>query len=321
VKKSILTILSITFVVSCIIIAFNYLNKGQQDTGLDVLALNEINNAESFLWIDEKLDKTVFYISGIEMEKIRSNNNPYFEIIFNISDIENNKYPSDGFDFKSNVGEFSKNKLKVSYNQLIGNNDIKITLEVIPEIVVEGNYFFDVELINGGFDLTNFNNGVPLRLELPINKKSPALKIWLIIIFIALFLSSLVWFILLKKMFYPTFSERGKLIVSDPITSTIFLNKNARKLIFGNEIDEKENFITKLFCGKVQYELASAGHNIVISPFKDWKTKKNRYRLLCKNNSRLTNMASDSHMKHLDKYEVKTNDKLLSFKYFNIKHR
>ena len=319
-NKSLITILSFAFVLFGIVIVFNYLDQGQADAKLDVLALHEINNTESFLWLDEKLDETIFYISGIEMDRLPSNNNPFFEIRFNISDIENNSYNTEGFSFSTNIGSFSDTKLKVFYDQLKGNKDIEVRLKVNTKFVIEGNYFVDVELIKGAFDFAEINNDVGLRLELPVNEKSPALKIWLIVFIIALLLSSVVWFLLLKKIYYPAFSKKGRLNISEPEDSTIFIKKNARKLIIGNKIQEKENFFTKLFCGKIQYELVSSNHSILITPYRDWKTKKIRYRLICKDESRLSTVSAESHMQHLDNYTIKTNDESLLFQYFNIKH-
>lgn len=319
-KKSLITILSFAFVLFGIVIVFNYLDKGQPDAKLDVLALHEINNTESFLWMDEKLDETIFYISGIEMDRLPSNNNPFFEIRFNISDIENNSYNTEGFSFSTNIGSFSDTKLKVFYDQLKGNKDIEVRLKVNTEFVIEGNYFVDVELIKGAFDFAEINNDVGLRLELTVNEKSPALKIWLIVFIIALLLSSVVWFLLLKKIYYPTFSKKGQLNISEAEASTIFLKKNARKLIIGNKLKEKENFFTRLFLGEIQHEFQSSNHSVSIAPYKDWKTKKVLYRLSCKGETVSEVVNTESYLKHLDKYKLRTNQDVISFEYFNIKH-
>ena len=321
-KKSIITILSFALVIFGIVIAFRYLNQGQPDPKLDVITLHEINNTESFLWIDEKLDETVFYISGIEMEKIDSNNNPYFELRFNIKDIENNSCNPDAFDFETldNRGEFDTAKLKVFYDDLNGHNDIEVRLTVNTELVSEGNYFLDVELLKGEFDFAEINNDINLRLVLAINETSPALKIWLIVFIIALLSSLVVWFLLLKKMYYPTFSKKGQLNISEPEASTIFLKKNARKLIIGNKLKEKENFFTRFFLGEIQHEFQSSNHSVSIAPYKDWKTKKVLYRLSCKGETISEILNAESYMKHLDKYKLRTHDKAISFEYFNIKH-
>jgi hypothetical protein len=321
VKKSLITILSFAFVLFGIVVVFKYLDKGQPDAKLDVLALHEINNTESFLWMDEKQDETIFYISGIEMDRLRSNNNPFFEIRFNILDIENNSYNTEGFSFSTNIGSFSDTKLKVFYDQLKENKDIEVRLKVNTEFVIEGNYFVDVELIKGTFDFAEINNDVGLRLELPVNEKSPALKIWLIVFIIALLLSLVVWFLLLKKVYYPTFSKKGQLNISEPEASTIFLKKNARKLIIGNKLKEKENFFTKLFLGKIQHEFQRSNHSVSIVPYKDWKTKKVLYRLSCKGDTNSEIINEESYLKHLDKYKLITDDEIISFEYFNIKHQ
>jgi len=321
-SKSIITIVSVVAVVLGSVFAYSFLNKGQEDTKLDLISLNEIDNTASFLWLDKKQGETTFYVSGIEMERSSSNDNPYFEIIFIIKDIENNSYNSSGFSFSSNIGSFSvnTNTLRVFHNDLGNNDELEVKLKVNTDVVDEGNYFLDVQLNEGAFDLAEINNDVSLRLELPVNEKSPALKIWLIVLIIALLLSSVVWFLLLKKIYYPAFSKKGRLNISEPEDSTIFIKRNARKLIIGNKIQEKENFFTKLFCGKIQYELVSSNHSILITPYRDWKTKKIRYRLICKDESRLSTVSAESHMQHLDKYTIKTNNESLLFQYFNIKH-
>ena len=61
------------------VFAYSFLNKGQEDTKLDLISLNEIDNTASFLWVDKKQGETTFYVSGIEMERSSSNDNPYFE--------------------------------------------------------------------------------------------------------------------------------------------------------------------------------------------------------------------------------------------------
>ena len=319
-SKSIITIVSVVAVVLGSVFAYSFLNKGQKDTKLNLISLNPIDNTASFLWVDNKQDETTFYISGIEMESISSNSNPYFEVIFIIKDVENNSYNSNGFSFFSNIGSFSENTLRVSYNDLGNNDELEVKVKVNTNIVDEGNYFLDIQLNEGSFDLAEINNGVAIRLELPVNEKPALLKIWLNIFIVILLLSSVVWFLLLKKMYYPAFSKKGRLNISEPEASTIFIKKNARKLIIGNKIQEKENFFTKLFCGKIQYELAASNHSIMITPYRDWKTKKIRYRLICKDESRLSTVSAESHMQHLDKYRIKTNEESLLFQYFNIKH-
>ena len=318
-SKSIITIVSVVAVVLGSVFAYSFLNKGQKDTKLNLISLNPIDNTASFLRVDNKQDETTFYISGIEMEPTSSNPNPYFEIIFIIKDAENNICNSSGFSFSPNA-LFSENTLRASYNDLVNNDELEIKLKVNTNVVDEGNYFLDVQLNEGAFDLAEINNGEEIRLELSVNEKPALLKIWLNIFIVILLLSSVVWFLLLKKMYYPAFSKKGRLNISEPEASTIFIKKNARKLIIGNKIQEKENFFTKLFCGKIQYELAASNHSIMITPYRDWKTKKIRYRLICKDESRLSTVSAESHMQHLDKYTIKTNDESLLFQYFNIKH-
>lgn len=319
-SKSVATIMSIVLVVLGSVIAFNFLNKAQDDTNLNLISLNNINNTASYLWVDKKQDETTFYLSGIEMETIPSNSNPYFEIAFNIKDIENTTYSTNGFNFSTNIGSFSQNKLKVSYNDLSGNDEIEVKLKVNTDIVDEGNYFLDVNLRNGSFNLSEINNGVALRLVLEVNEKPALLKVWINIFLVILVLFLGMWFLLLKKVYYPTFSKKGQLNISEPEASTIFLNKNARKLIIGNKLKEKNNFFTKLFFGEIQYEFQSSNNSVIITPYKDWKTKKVLYKVSCKGDTISEIINAESYMKHLDKYKLRTNEEIISFEYFNIKH-
>ena len=319
-SKSILTIVSVVAVVLGSVFAYIFLNKGQNDTKLNLVSLNPIDNTASFLWIDTKQDETTFYLSDIQMDKSLTNSNPYFELVFIVEDVENNSYSSDGFSFSSNIGAFSDNTLRVSYNALGSNDELEVKLKVNTDIVDEGNYFLDVKLEAGTFNLSVLNNSEPLRLELEVNEKPNPLKVWLSILFVILLLAVSAWFLLLKKEYFPTFSKKGQLNISAPETSTIFLNKNARKLIIGNELKEKENFFTKLFIGEIQYEFQESNHSVSIIPYEDWKTKKVLYRLSCKGDTNSEIINEESYLKHLDKYKLRTDDEIISFEYFNIKH-
>ena len=320
-SKSILTIVSLVVVVLGTVFAYSLLNKGQEDTKLDLVSLNPIDNTASFLWIDTKQDETTFYISGIEMEPIPSNSNPYFEVVFIIKDVENKSYSTNGFSFSAPIlNKRFDDTLRVSYNALGSNDELEVKLTVNTDVVDEGNYFLDVKLNNGTFNLADFNNGVALRLELEVNEKPPPLKIWINILMVILLMSLGVWFLLLKKVYYPTFSKKGQLNISEPEVSTIFLNKNARKLIIGNKLKEKDNFLTKLFIGEIQHEFQGSNHRAVITPYEDWKTKKVLYRLSCKGETISEIVNAESYLKHLDKYKLRTNQDVISFEYFNVKH-
>ena len=320
-SKNIITIVSVILVIVGSVFAYSYLNKGQENTQLDILSLPKVNNTASFLWIDEQQDETVFYMSGIEMDRTLSDPNPYFDMLFNIKDVTNNNYNSAGFSFSSEIGSFSDNNLRVYYDDLIGKTDIKVKVKVNTNIVDEGNYFLDLQLNQGSFDLAEINNGVDLRLELEVNEKPHPLQVWLAMLLVILLLAICAWFLLLKKAYFPTFSKKGQLNISAPEASTIFLKKNARKLIFGSKLKEKENFFTKLFYGEIQYVLAASSHSAVITPYKDWKTKKVLYRLSCKGDTDSEIINEESYLKHLDKIKLRSDDEILSFEYFNIKHQ
>ena len=318
-SKSIITIVSVVVVILGSVFACSFLNKGQEDTKLNLVSLNPIDNIASFLWIDKKQGETTFYVSGIEMKKSSTDDNPYFEIIFTIKDIENNNYDSKGFNFTSKIGKFT-DTLRATYKDLTGNDELEVKLTVNTDVVDEGNYFLDLQLNEGDFDLAEINNGEDLRLELEVNEKPPYLKTGINILMLILLMSLVVWFLLLKKVYYPTFSKKGQLNISEPEASTIFLNKNARKLIIGNKLKEKESFFTRLFLGETQYEFQSSNHSVSIVAYKDWKTKKVLYRLSCKGDTNSEIINEESYLKHLDKYKLRTNQDVISFEYFNVKH-
>lgn len=320
-KKSFVIIVSVFLVIISVVMSYRYLTKGQVNPQLDIVSLDEINNTSSFLWLDPKQDEITFNFFGIKIQRIESEANPYFEIIFAIKDKENATYSPKGFNFSSNIGKFTNNTLKVTYADLVGNEEIEVKLKVNTDVVDEGNYFLDLELNNGSFDITEFdNNGKNYRLSLAINEKPASLKIWLNIFLVILLVSLGLWFLLLKRIYYPTFSQKGQLNISEPDMSTIFLNKNARQLIIGNKLKEKENIFKKILFGKIQHELQSTTHSIVITPYEDWKTKKILYRLTYKGETNSEIVNSESYLKHLDKYKLKTEQEVFSFEYFNIKH-
>ena len=87
-SKNIITIVSVILVIVGSVLAYSYLNKGQENTQLDILSLPKVNNTASFIWIDEQQDETIFYMSGIEMERTLSDPNPYFDMLFNIRSSE-----------------------------------------------------------------------------------------------------------------------------------------------------------------------------------------------------------------------------------------
>ena len=238
-SKSVATIMSIVLVVLGSVIAFNFLNKAQDDTNLNLISLNNINNTASYLWVDKKQDETTFYISGIEMESISSNSNPYFEVIFIIKDVENNSYNSNGFSFFSNIGSFSENTLRVSYNDLGNNDELEVKVKVNTNIVDEGNYFLDIQLNEGSFDLAEINNGVVIRLELPVNEKPALLKIWLNIFIVILLLSSR--FVFHFSIIYLKCSVLG--------LKKSFLSQTSKEFNLANSlVSFSQSFCPKLVC-------------------------------------------------------------------------
>jgi len=315
-SKSIITIVSVVVVVLGSVFAYSFLNKGQEDTELNLVSLNPIDNTASFLWVDKKEGETTFYVSGIEMER-SSNDNPYFEIIFIIKDIENNNYSSKGFNFSSKIGKFT-DTLRVTYNDLTGNDELEVKLKVNTDTVDEGNYFLDVKLNNGTFDIADFNNGVSLRLELEVNEKPPPLKVWVLILFVIIILSLGVWFFLLKKEFFPTFIDEGQIIFPQDRKNDIYISSEFRKVVIGKP--QKSNIFKSIFLGKTQCELSEKQHQICIEAVKDKEIDETRYSIVCFPPTKIEN-GELGYMYHRNNYKFVTGNDIIEFNYNNQFHK
>ena len=318
-RRNIVIILSAVLVITGVVFTLRYLTQGQSDPQLSVLTLNEINNTESFLWTDEKVGETVFYLSGIQMEPIPSNPNPYFELRFNVKDMENNSLntQSDGFTFSANKGNFTHNKLKVFYDELNGNNEIEVRLQVNPKVVNEGNYRIGVDLMSGEFDFSELNNDIPLDLILPINSSLPTLAKVLYVFLVGLLLMLIVWFLLLKKQFFPSFSLGGSLEIGE---ETIHLKKEARKFIFGNKIKEEENWFSKVFYGPIQRVYPESEHSFLITPRENPLNKQLKYYIRERDTTSISSRSLESFMCNDVEYKVITGNEELVINYLNLKH-
>lgn len=115
----------------------------------------------------------------------------------------------------------------------------------------EGKRYLHIEAC-GKKDLESIN-GAPIE-EFEVTVRGEYNIVWnplktlLTWLFIITLTALLLWFLILKPLFYPTF-KAGSIMISDPYYSTIRI-KGARKMIFSNKKTE-QSFINKLFTGTV----------------------------------------------------------------------
>ena len=113
-------------------------------------------------------------------------------------------------------------------------------------------------LDNGGFDRINeystAENTLPLLLEWKAEKKNvmnPLFK-GLVIFFMILIAALILWFIILKNIFYPTFKIGNIQILGD----TYFSNKriNRARMLVATSSNKKQSALNRIFTGKIVYE-------------------------------------------------------------------
>jgi hypothetical protein len=140
-----------------------------------------------------------------------------------------------------------------------------------------------------------------------------------ILIIISLFL--IVWFLYLKPSLYPCFKAGGQLEFIDDAANTFYISRNARLVIIGSGVKEKENAITKLFMGSVQYIYRDKEHSITIKPYID-RSKRLKYRLYSSGITEITdNRMSGLDMINDTEYTLTHKESELKFIYLNIKHQ
>lgn len=104
-----------------------------------------------------------------------------------------------------------------------------------------------LECINGS-PIDDFSVTLRAKYDIVWNP----LKVILVCTLIAILVALLLWFLILKRIFFPAFNV-GSLIISDPYYSSIKL-KGARKLIFSNH-KISQSALSRLFTGIVLYNV------------------------------------------------------------------
>lgn len=148
----------------------------------------------------------------------------------------------------------SKNTLEVTSV----DEEIELGIEFAPNAPEGVHKWFLKVVDNGGFDrineYTTTEDSLPLLLEWKAEKKNvlnPLLKGIIITLLVILSLL-LVWFCILKSMFYPTFKIGNIQFVGGTYFSTKRIYK-ARKLVVTSS-NEKQGTLNRWFTGKIVYE-------------------------------------------------------------------
>lgn len=132
---------------------------------------------------------------------------------------------------------------------------------VISPSAKEGNYYFsikgvghDMELING--EPTNiYDNSFRIDYDVVINPLLLTL-IFLAIIIVAMLL---LWFLFLRRAFFPRFKGVSGFQITQPYFKMQKL-RGYRKVVFGNGV-KKQGWLNELFAGKILYENNAAWTN------------------------------------------------------------
>ena len=119
-----------------------------------------------------------------------------------------------------------------------------------------GKRYFKIEAVDNGMLLDRINEDVPQSYSTTVrgayNVDTNPLKLGLIWFGVILIASLLVWFICLRRMFFPVFKV-GTITVSSPYYKILKL-RGVRQLVWTNT-EKKQNLFSLIFTGKVLYEV------------------------------------------------------------------
>lgn len=310
-NRTLAIIISLVIVVGACFLVVSIFVPKQADSGFVVKELDSINNKDEFLWSQAYTDTSWFIIPV-------SHRNTHGKELLTFTFLELNEEGQS--ELPENIslivnGLKSSNPFQLQINQINKN----IEIGVVANNKDDGTYRYKLDVKGKGFDDIRQPDELA---EIAVNNGPAGLKVFLMI-FLAVIASMLIsWFIFLKKVIYPTFSNRGQLNVTSPVAESLALDNTARKIIIGNQIKEKENFFTKLFFGRIQYMYVNTAHAAVITPYEDFRSKKIVYKIRGQKDTSLTSSSEKSYLSHLDVCSLHTNgEETISFKYFNLKHQ
>ena len=173
-------------------------------------------------------------------------------------------------------GTLDRKQYKVYYNDNLVHNEIfvikstddsSILRITMDPSVKQGKYFFDLKMIdNKNLETINDNpskiyeNKIRLRNDVQWNPLAKALFIIAIILLTLL----IVWFIMLKRLFFPTFRV-GRYQITEPYFVSRRLS-GVRKVVFCNS-RQSQSALSSLFTGKIIYETNDIwNHEWILTP-------------------------------------------------------
>ena len=168
------------------------------------------------------------------------------------------------------------NKFRV--NSLDSNKGIiSIGIKLLPNYK-EGYCSGYISISNHSLDIIN-NNDLATSTESRLFKWeaehdkviNPLVKflVWVLSIFLVLILS---WFLIIRNSFYPKF-KKGKIQILNPYFKGIKIDKSVMQIVFTKK-SKKQSFFSKLFKGKIQYEInVLFDKNIMFTPGRGNKVK------------------------------------------------
>lgn len=167
-----------------------------------------------------------------------------------------------------------------------GTDQLKVGIVFRPEAENKVHHWFFRAVDDGGLerindmdsDTYNADNASLLDIEAEKHKVMNPLAEGLILIGIVLLTAFLVWMLILKAIFFPTFRV-GKIQLSDPAPyNSLKRLRGYRMLILTNKI-QTQSFFSKLFTGKILYEVNDLWKSSITIEPKD----RNSVRLRCPN--------------------------------------
>jgi|TARA_B110000902_G_scaffold168521_1_gene192144 hypothetical protein len=310
---------SIIVVISILVIKLLLLTNVTNGS-FQLLNLNELNNRKSFLWVPSEVDTTWIHIQGLEMNSRKNSAKiTYYIEEFDSTIVANPKGISISIPQLSKLSR--NNNFTLSYKEYLDHNiedvGLFVGFSLNSKLKEDGLYKYFFKAKSSYFQMASN----PVVFEIELNNSHSLLFILLMSLLIISILFLLVWFLYLKPSLHPCFKEGGQLEFIDDAANTIYISRNARLLIIGSGVKEKENVITKLFKGPVQYIYRDREHYITIKPYID-RSKKLKYRLNSNGITQITdNRMSGRYMINNTEYTLTHNKSKIKFIYLNIKHQ
>lgn len=233
-------------------------------------------------------------LSALQFGEVKSykpefGNQPYGKIITVPIELKFNKEAVDKQSFielewvNNNGGKPANINFFVNQTKMLGNNirfnakdfathkRVELGLQ-FNEGIIEGkhNGFLKIKQSDldrvDSFDLNNNTQIEIFRWQAQFTKTLHPIIKGLIAALLALIVFHLIWFIVMKPIFYPKF-KRGEFEMLAPAYNTIKL-KGYRQFYLGSKEKIKQGFFSKFYTGKIGQAMREYDFNITLKPFR-----------------------------------------------------